>query len=154
MADEEGYLLSREAAERMADVVRQVEGQPIARRAQSGRPVVRGPNLQTIRVTSTTTVSGRYPGKLNTYSATGNSYTESTDVWVVPTTPTDALIAAYYECKAVGEANGRMVFKTEGEAFVDRTFVTDVCPIFGAITLSMITSAGALAVTGTAGTLT
>lgn len=137
MADE-GYTFDEDAARRIINTVREVEAMPIGTNTRKRVPasgVNRAPNIQTVRVTSTTLTSGRYPGKRQEYDPTTNTVTDGTDVWVVPPDPAGSLGAGYYEARAVGEVTvsgaTRMVFKATGflgSQIVD--FISDMCPIF------------------------
>lgn len=73
---------------------------------------------QTIRVTSTSTTNGRYPGKLQTVTAvTGgpDTFVDGADVWAIGVN-NEPLYVGYYEADYVGNKNGRDIYKAKWTA--------------------------------------
>ena len=134
MADESGYLLSKDAMERVAETVRIVEAMPGGRVPRPAQAIARGRNIQPIRVTSTTTVSGRYPGALLIHDVSAGTFTASTAIWIVPGEG-QSLVEGDYDGYACGEAgptgDSRMTFKTFNQEMTPITFVTDIVAILG-----------------------
>ncbi|OGG44121.1 MAG: hypothetical protein A3F84_27815 [Candidatus Handelsmanbacteria bacterium RIFCSPLOWO2_12_FULL_64_10] len=129
MANNRGSGFSKEDAERIAKVVYEAERQPRGQ-VRRQQPVHHGRNIQPIRVTSTTTVSGRYPGVLLIHNVGAGTFTASTAIWIVPGDDQE-LDEGDYDGYACGEANGRMTFKTfSGNATYTLDVVIDACAIY------------------------
>lgn len=62
-----------------------------------------------VRVTSLTLVSGRYPGKVLSFDANTNTYTDFADCWIVELNG-GALAVQRYQATRKDEQNGRLVF--------------------------------------------
>jgi len=104
----QGYSFDKETAQDILEMLREW-------RRDSGKKTLRA-NTNTltapthpVRVTSTTTVSDRYPGKWLTYDAEDKTFADQDEIWVVDVNDS-ALSVQRYMGRYSGFINGRHVY--------------------------------------------
>jgi hypothetical protein len=96
--------------QRLRRVVHAVEQVDVTGSPRAPRRQVVNPEWQTVRVTSTTQTSGRYPGKVVRFKASDGTWEDlAGDVWLIELTGA-ALAVQRYAARRAGDANGRPVF--------------------------------------------
>jgi hypothetical protein len=101
--------LSENDLRRVGRVVKRVEHEHYNDLPQGGQDSARTPQVEIIRITSTTQVAGRYPGKVVQFESGAGTYADLGDCWVVDVAG-GALAVARYPARRVGDTNGRSVF--------------------------------------------
>lgn len=104
------FLLSKDDLDRVRDSVDFTETRPVNGKTPSRRtPILQSGDIAEVRITSTTTTAGRYPGKLIRYDPVAVVWTDVMDVWIVDVNA-GALIVARYLGRRESSANGRPVY--------------------------------------------
>lgn len=118
MAKTAGF--TRETAERILAVVEEIDGGArsvgVSRAASTQRSV----DTYYVAITSTTKVSGRYPGKRYTYDTITSTWTEQDDIWVIEANGHDLTVGPRYAGLRNAIANDRPVWVVDAPS-VDMT---------------------------------
>lgn len=110
-------VITEEVWRRLSDAVRRVEGQVRALAGLPHRLAHQPCGLQVVEVTSSTPSSGRYPGKVQEYDPSTNTFSDLGDIWVVDCNGA-SLTTGYYLARRYGEYSDRLVFAVQGRAGV------------------------------------
>ena len=107
-----GYQLGEDAAQRIARAVRRLEASPADDRPQfrTRRRVQTQPFLQWVRITSTTTTAGRYPGVWQSHDEATDTYTDMEACWVRPGPNSEPLQTRRYLCRSAGAESGVPIY--------------------------------------------
>lgn len=112
-----GVEFSEQDARRIAAVVREAERDERNPPAPRGRSAPVAPDVQPVRITSTTLDAGRYPGKILAHDASAGTWTDLDDCWVISHNG-DPLDTQRYMARRSGAAGSpeQPVFMVEGAA--------------------------------------
>ena len=135
-----GYLLDDQSIARLATLLREYEAGNLANRDRNVMPRS-GPSypiVHVVRVTSTTATSGYYPGKLMTYVADTDTWTDDVDIKIkdinggVPSV--QRYLGRYAGINSYGNPVYMIILSGGGGAILSYDYVSSISCVDGTIT--------------------